>query len=79
MRNSQGMEFKIKVFPSSGKNLVKKQEDGTFKVYLTKPPLKGKANQQLIKIFAEYIGVKEYQVEIIKGERGRNKIVRVCN
>jgi len=70
------MILNVRVVPKASKNLVKKEED-YLKVYLTKPAQNGLANTQLIALLAEYLNIKKYQVKIIKGERSRDKLVKI--
>lgn len=40
-------------------------------------PIKGKANEELIKKLAKYFSVPSYKVRIVAGLRSKNKIVEV--
>lgn len=71
------MRLSIKVLPRSSKNEVIKTADG-FKVKLTAAPVDNKANAALIKLLSEYFKISKSKIEIIKGERGKNKIVEIC-
>ena len=44
---------------------------------MTAPPVDGAANAALRKLLAKSLGVSQSQVEIIRGVRGRNKLLRV--
>jgi uncharacterized protein (TIGR00251 family) len=68
------MIITIKVVPGAKKNFLK-EENGSYKVYLTAPPVEGKANQALIEFLADHFGVKKNQIEITKGLKSRNKTV----
>jgi uncharacterized protein (TIGR00251 family) len=68
------MRLDIKVIPGASRNMLK-EEGGTIKVYLTAPPVDGKANQALIKFLAAHYGVRKSCIGIIKGEKSRNKTV----
>lgn len=46
-------------------------------MYVNKPAEDGLANAQLIKILAEHLKVKKYQIKIIKGHKSRDKIIEV--
>ena len=70
------MEIKIKVIPSSSKSEVKDEGD-LIKVHLTSPPLEGRANKELIGVLAKYFKVKKSQIEILRGAKNREKIIRV--
>lgn len=70
------MILNIRVIPKAGRNLIK-EESNYLKAYLTKPPQNGLANKELIGLLAEYLGVRKYQIKIIKGEKSKNKTVKI--
>lgn len=68
----------VKVIPRSSKNeVVGEMDDGILKVKLTAPPVDGEANKALIKLLADYFGVSKSSVRILKGERGKVKVVEI--
>ena len=70
------MILQIKVIPGARKNLYK-HENGIVKVYLTAPPLEGRANEALCHFLAEHFDVRVSCVEIIKGLKSRNKVINI--
>jgi uncharacterized protein (TIGR00251 family) len=44
---------------------------------VTAPPVEGEANQSVKKLLARALGIPPSRVEILKGDRGRRKRVRV--
>ena len=66
----------VKVVPNAKRNEIK-DEEGRFKVYITAPPVDGKANKLLIEILAKHFGVKKSNVNITRGEKSRNKLVQI--
>jgi uncharacterized protein (TIGR00251 family) len=46
-------------------------------VKLTAPPVQAKANKALVKFLAEILDIKQSDIEIIAGEKGRNKLVTI--
>ena len=72
------MIFSVCVVPKSSRNLVSKDNDG-FKVHLTKPAYDGLANRQLVSLLVEYLGLKKYQIRIIRGEKSREKYVEITS
>ncbi len=48
-----------------------------LKIYLTAVPVDGKANKELIKLLAEKLGVSKSRIEIIKGEKNKEKIIEI--
>jgi len=70
------MILEIKVIPGAKKNLLK-EEAGGVKVYLTAPPVDGKANEALVEFLAEHYGIRSSRIEIIKGLKSRNKVINI--
>jgi uncharacterized protein len=70
------MRIELKVIPGARKNLYKQEGDGT-KVYLTAPPVDGKANEALIKFLAEHFCVKVGRITLLKGLKSRHKVVNI--
>jgi uncharacterized protein (TIGR00251 family) len=72
------MVIKVKVFPRARINQISRQGN-FFKVKITAPAEKGKANKTLIKALAEYFGVSKSQIVIITGEKSREKVVEILS
>ncbi len=70
------MILDVKVVPGAKKNLFK-QEAGQIKIYLTAPPLEGKANALLVRFLAEHFNVRKQDIEIIKGLKSRRKTINI--
>ena len=70
------MLLNVKVIPHAKQNKIMEEKSG-LKVYLTAPPVEGKANAALIDFLSEYFQVKRRQIQIIKGEKSRNKVVEI--
>ncbi|MCX5707251.1 MAG: DUF167 domain-containing protein [Candidatus Omnitrophica bacterium] len=70
------MVFKIRVVAKASRNLIKKEDQG-FKIYLTKPAQDGLANQQLVGLLSEYLGISKSCIAIIKGLKSRDKLVKI--
>lgn len=71
--------FFVKVYlqPKASKNeLVGPYRDG-IKVKITAPPIKGEANEALIRFLAKLWGLSPSQIEIQKGHHSREKILRI--
>ena len=70
------MRIKVKVIPRAKNERIEKSEDG-LKVYLNAPALEGRANLKLIEVLAHYFKTKKYNIQIIKGEKNREKIIEI--
>jgi len=53
------------------------REDGTLTVRVTAPPVEGRANAAVGALLATALGVPVSAVQVVHGERGRDKLVRV--
>lgn len=73
------MLFNIHVIPRASKNEIIPLGNDSFKVRLTAAPADGKANEALIKLLSDYFDVAKSNIRIVKGERGRNKVVEISN
>ncbi len=62
--------------PGAKKDLYM-EDGGRIKVYLTAPPLDGRANDALIRFLASHFGVRHGAIEIIKGLKSRNKVIKI--
>ena len=69
--------FAVRVTPRAKQNKVQPQADGSLKVYVTAPPEDGRANEAVVEVIAQWLGVKRREVEIVRGATSRNKVVCV--
>lgn len=51
--------------------------DGRLKIRITAPPVDGKANDHIIKWFSKIFKVPKNDIEILQGELGRQKILKI--
>ncbi len=74
-RTKEGIAIQVKVQPRSSRKGIEGISGDTVKVYLTSPPAEGAANEQLIEVLSEGLGVKKSAVRIVKGLSSRHKII----
>jgi uncharacterized protein (TIGR00251 family) len=75
-----GSAMAVHVTPRSRKNeLTGISPDGTLRVRLTAPPVEGAANKALLELLARVLGVRAGALEIIAGEKGKDKIISVVD
>jgi uncharacterized protein len=70
------MRLNVRVQPKAKQNKLVKEAD-RYKVYLTAPPVEGKANQALVDFLAEHFQVKRSQVKVIRGLKSRDKVIEL--
>lgn len=63
------------VTANASKDEITKISEDKFKIKVTALPIKGKANRRVEEILAKYFDVSKNQVQIIKGEKNKNKLV----
>lgn len=67
----------IKVTPSSGRSAFVLDKSGRLKAFLESPPEDGKANRELIKLFAQSLKCPQVVVTLVAGATSRNKKIMV--
>jgi len=72
------MRIYVKVTPRAGKNEVLKISEGEYKVRVTAPPEKGKANEAVIELLADYFDVPKSLVNIVGGRTANTKIIDIA-
>jgi uncharacterized protein (TIGR00251 family) len=70
-------DLRVRVQPRASRNEATAWRDGVLHVRLTAPPVEGAANAACRDFLAEFLGVKRAQVELIGGEKSREKRFRV--
>lgn len=74
---NDSVSFEVRVASRASRNAIIGVYEGALKVALTAPPVEGAANDALRKLIAKALSVPKSDVEIIRGERSRNKVLRV--
>jgi uncharacterized protein (TIGR00251 family) len=75
-----GSAVAVHVTPRARKDeLTGISPDGTLRVRLAAPPVEGAANKALLELLARILGVRTASLEIIGGEKGKDKIVSVVD
>lgn len=73
-----GVSFCVRVQPRAAREAILGERDGVLRVRLTAPPVEGAANDALRRLLAKALGTAPSAVLILRGERGRDKQVRVA-
>ena len=67
----------VRVQPKAKQNRLAGFKEGVLQVRITAPPVKGKANDALIKFLSECLGVSKSRLSIEKGLTGRMKTITI--
>jgi uncharacterized protein (TIGR00251 family) len=69
--------LKLHVIPRSSKSDITGWRDNVLCVKITAPPVEGAANAAVVKFIAESLGIRKSQVELVSGEKSREKTLRI--
>lgn len=70
-------KISLRVHPGATRNEVVGFADGVWRVKISAPPVKGKANKELIAFLSQLLGVSQSRLTILKGHTTRNKVVAI--
>lgn len=76
MNNAKASIFEVKVKTKAQENKVIKEKNG-FKIYVKDLPIKGKANEKVIEVFADYLNCPKTSITIFKGSKSTHKLLKV--
>jgi len=68
-------KISLRVYPNASRNEVVGFTGGVLRVKVSAPPIKGKANRELITFLSRLLGVSKGSIDILKGHTARNKVV----
>lgn len=67
----------IQAQPGAARNSVSRCQEGVWHISVAAPPVRGKANQELIKFLASTLGVDKRNLYIEKGLTSKRKVISV--
>ena len=73
IETSDGILLPVKAQPGARRNGITGEHGGKLKVAVVEAPEKGKANEALIRVLAEALGLKRSQIAIASGAVSRDK------
>ena len=71
------MIISVRLHPNATKNELVGFSDGVWVVKISAPPVKGKANKELISFLSKILGVGKSSVSIARGHTSRSKLIAV--
>jgi uncharacterized protein (TIGR00251 family) len=75
--HAEGATVAVRAQPGARKNAVLGEQAGALKVAVTAPPEDGRANDALVEVLKDWLGVRRSQVELVSGRTHRNKVFLV--
>jgi uncharacterized protein YggU (UPF0235/DUF167 family) len=70
-------ELSIRLTPRAARERLAPGPHGGFGAHVTAAPVEGAANEALCRLVARAAGVAPSRVSVVRGRRGRQKVVRV--
>jgi uncharacterized protein YggU (UPF0235/DUF167 family) len=69
------LQITVKVVPSSGMQKCVLDKSGRLKCYVKSPAERGLANDEVVKLMARLIGLKNQEVRLVTGATFRTKVL----
>jgi uncharacterized protein (TIGR00251 family) len=76
-REGEQVTLTLHVQPGARKSIVVGLHGDALKIRLAAPPIEGRANEALLRFVADSFNVPLRNVELLRGEQSRHKMVRV--
>jgi len=69
------IQVAVRVYPRARKQEIEEFPSGELKLKVKSPPIKGKANREVIDVLSSYFGLSPSRIKIIRGEKSRLKLI----
>ena len=70
-------QIEVRLRPRGSRDELLGMRDGVLQARVTAPPVDGKANRALCRLIAKRVGVAPSKVSVVRGDKSRDKLVRV--
>ena len=71
------MKIELRVIAKAKREEVRKISENTYRIKVTAPPEKGKANKRVIELLSEELGIKKQDIKIVSGRASSRKIISI--
>ena len=76
-QTAEGVSISLHVLPNAPKSEIIGPHNNCLKIKIKSPPIDGKANECIEKFFAELLGLPKKNIELIHGEKSKQKTLLV--
>lgn len=76
-KNGLILEFNVQAKPAARVEKIFVNEEGNLAIQTRAKPVDGEANQAIIESVSDLVGVPKYQVEILRGDKSKNKRIKL--
>jgi len=70
--------LRVRVQPRASREAILGWREDVLRVAVTAPPVEGEANQAVRRLLARVLGLAPSDVSVVRGERSRDKVVRIA-
>lgn len=74
--STDGIVFGVKARPGAKRNAITGEHAGMLRVAVTVAPEKGKANDAIVKLLAEVLGLRKQDLSLVRGMTSTEKAFR---
>jgi hypothetical protein len=78
MGRTEEARVRVRVQPRASRDEIVAWQDEALRVRVSAPPVDGEANAAVERLLAHALGVAPSTVSVVRGERSRDKVVRVA-
>ncbi len=71
------MIIRVKVKTGAKERRIEKISANFYKIFVKSPPVKGKANKEIIEILSNYFDVPKSKIKIVKGLTSKEKEIEI--
>jgi uncharacterized protein len=75
--SGESLEITLHVQPRARRTEIAGQFNGALKLKVMAPPVDDAANKAVIQFFASFLSIPRSRIEIISGEKSREKKIRI--
>ncbi len=69
--------IRVRLTPRAGRNQIDGWDGDLLRVRVAAPPVEGRANDALLRLLAEALGVPRSQLQLVRGRTSREKVIAV--
>lgn len=77
LKDQPGLRLAIRVTPKASRDLIVGWQGDVLKLCVTAVPERGKANQAVIRLLSERLGLPPSALRVLRGQSGRDKLLQV--
>jgi uncharacterized protein (TIGR00251 family) len=76
--SAEAATLRVRVQPRASREAILGWREDVLRLAVTAPPVEGEANRAVGRLLARALGVAPSAVSVVRGERSRDKVVRIA-